>query len=134
MGLAGGVIFIDQERGVGLVFRAIQINSAQVANAVNAGHGYTSMPKNPTSCADPLREPIILSEVKPILAHIYEGFKGEEEESRQQDRIDKAVAKERERWVRRLAGRQRLEIIYFFIFAAFGPDYLARWTYPHSLV
>src|SRR6516225_10431573 len=45
MGLAGGVIFIDEERGIGLVLRAIQINSPQVANAVNAGHGYTSVPK-----------------------------------------------------------------------------------------
>lgn len=47
MGLAGGVIFIDEERGIGLVFRAIEINSAQVSYGVNASHGYTSMPEKP---------------------------------------------------------------------------------------
>ena len=59
-----------------------------------------------------------LSEVKPFLATIFEGFKHEEEESSQQDRVDKAVAKEREKWVKRLARRRRLEIVFFFLFTA----------------
>jgi hypothetical protein len=58
-----------------------------------------------------------LSEIKSILADIYQGLKRDEEESRQQDQIDKAVAKEREKWVKRLAQRRRLEIIFLFIFA-----------------
>jgi hypothetical protein len=44
-----------------------------------------------------------LSELRPILDDIYATFKRQEEERRQQDRIDEAVAKEREKWVERLA-------------------------------
>jgi hypothetical protein len=61
-----------------------------------------------------------LSELKPILDHLYEDFKRREEERRQQDRIDKAVAEEREKWVERLAKErenQRL-IVYFVMFIA----------------
>jgi len=35
MWLAGAMTFIDQKRGVGPVFRAIEVNSAQVASAIN---------------------------------------------------------------------------------------------------
>jgi hypothetical protein len=96
--------------------KAFQRFALSVQTKSDFDEGLVSIHKRPPC----LRYEVVsrLSEVKPILADIYERFKGEEEESRQQDRIDKAVAKERERWVRRLAGRQRLEIIYFFIFAA----------------
>ena len=43
-----------------------------------------------------------LSELKPILDDLYQGFKRKEEESSQHERIDKAVAEERERGEREL--------------------------------
>jgi hypothetical protein len=61
-----------------------------------------------------------LSELKPILDDLYEDFKRREEERRQQDRIDKAVAEEREKWVERLAKERenRRLIVYFVMFIA----------------
>jgi hypothetical protein len=47
-----------------------------------------------------------LAEMDRILDDLYAFIKHEEEERRQQDRIDKAVAAERERWVKRLADEE----------------------------
>ena len=96
--------------------KTFQRFSLSVQTKSDFDEGLVSIHKRPPC----LRYEVVshLSEVKPILANIFERFKHEEEESRQQDRIDKAVAKERDKWVKRLAGRRRLEIIFFFIFAA----------------
>ena len=61
-----------------------------------------------------------LSELKPILANIWESFRREEEESHQQGRIDVAVAREREKWLKRLADerKRRQQIGYLVAFVA----------------
>ena len=48
-----------------------------------------------------------LSELKPILANIWESFRREEEESHQQGRIDVAVAREREKWAQTVGRREK---------------------------
>jgi hypothetical protein len=61
-----------------------------------------------------------LSELKPVLDDIYDSFKRQEEERRVQDRIDRAVANEREKWVKRLDDERtrRLTWVYLAAFAA----------------
>jgi hypothetical protein len=68
-----------------------------------------------------------LGELDYVLDDLYANFKREDEERRQQDRIDKAVAEERARWVKRLADEEaerqqektkRRQIGYLVAFAA----------------
>ncbi len=57
-----------------------------------------------------------LSELKPILDDIYEGFKRHDEERRQKDRINKAVAEEREKWIEQLAKeREKRQLVVYFV-------------------
>jgi hypothetical protein len=62
----------------------------------------------------------LLSELKPILDDLYEGFKRRDEGRRQQDRINKAVAAEREKWDEQLAKERekRQQVVYFVMFIA----------------
>jgi hypothetical protein len=41
MRLAGVVILVDQDRGIGHIFGTVQVNSVQVSNT---SHGYTCVP------------------------------------------------------------------------------------------
>jgi hypothetical protein len=67
-----------------------------------------------------------LSELKPVLDNLYEIFKRQD----QQERINRAVAEEREKWEKRLAKERenRLLNIYIFIFIAilFVGGYIAN--------
>jgi hypothetical protein len=61
-----------------------------------------------------------LSELKPILDDIYSGLKRQEEERRQQERIDEAVTNEREKWLKLLSDERtkRRQLGYFLAFIA----------------
>jgi hypothetical protein len=60
------------------------------------------------------------SELKLVLDGLYESFKRRDEERRQQDRINKAVAEERKKWEERLAKERenRRLVVYFVTFIA----------------
>ena len=49
----------------------------------------------------------VLSELKPVLDYVYENFRRQDEERRQNDKINKAVAEEREKWIDRLAKERK---------------------------
>ena len=68
-----------------------------------------------------------LAEIDHVLDDLYANLKREDEERRIQDRIDKAVAAERERWVKRLADEEakrqqekekRQQVVYLVAFGA----------------
>jgi hypothetical protein len=61
-----------------------------------------------------------LSELKPFLDDLYENLKRERQENRTRERINKAVAEEREKWETRLAKERetRRQIVYFWTLIA----------------
>lgn len=61
-----------------------------------------------------------LSELKPILDQVYESLRREEQERRQRNRLDEAVAKKRDKLVERLAKERenRRLVVYSVIFTA----------------
>jgi hypothetical protein len=76
-----------------------------------------------------------LSQLKPILDDLYESFKSQDQEERIKERINKAVAAEREKWETRLAKEReyRQLVLYSFILIAvlFVGGYVARAINKH---